>query len=441
MTNRDVADVFRTLADLLEIRGEPVFKVAAYRRAAESLAQLQEPVSAVRERGELEELPGVGKAIAQKIQDLLDTGTFRLLEEVRAEIPQGVAELLRVPEVGPKRARLLYTRLGVDSLDALRAAVSEGRLAGVGGLGPRGARSIAEGLAALQAPEERLPLGVARPVAMELAAALGHASTRARRVEVAGSIRRFKDLVGDINLVAASAEPGEVLDAFCSLPEVGEVLDRGADSCRVRLQNGMPASLRVSPEGAFGSLLQAATGSAAHNEHLSRLASGRTAPCATEEEAYASLGMQYVPPQMREDNGEVELALEGELPQAFDVTWLRGDLHMHSEWSDGTRTIEAMALAARERGYEYICITDHSQSLGVANGLSPARLEEQRREIDALNVRLAPFRVLQGVELEVRGDGSLDLPDEVLARLDVVTASVHSGLRKGREQVTRRGPR
>ncbi|MDP9383032.1 MAG: DNA polymerase/3'-5' exonuclease PolX [Chloroflexota bacterium] len=451
-SNREVAAVFRSLADLLEIRGEAPFKLTAYRRAAESIAQLPEPIAAVRSRHELEQLPGVGKAIAQKIEDLLDTGTFRLLDEVQAEIPPGVAELLQVPEVGPKRARLLYRELGIGSLEDLRTAVADGRLAGVGGLGPRGAQRIAEGLRALQAPDERIPLGVALPLAQELAALVRQASPYARRVEIAGSTRRFRDLVGNINLVAAADDGRRVLEAFCALPLVTKVLEANVHSCRVQLQNGYTAELCVAEDAAFGSLLQQATGSVAHNEHLVRLAAdrrvklsergfevdGRLVRCATEEQVYGFLGMQYVPPPMREDAGEVELALEGRLPDPFDVSWLQGDLHMHSDWSDGTRTIEAMALAARERGYEYICITDHSVSLGVAGGLSAERLARQREEIDALNHRLAPFRILQGVELEVRGDGSLDYPDEVLARLDVVTASVHSGLRKGREHVTSR---
>ena len=452
MTNPEVAAVFRRLADLLEIRGDPVYKVTAYRRASESILSLPEPVQAVRQRGELEAIPGVGKAIEQKIEDLLDTGSFKLLDEVRAELPAGLAELLAVPEIGPKRARLLYKELGVDGLDALRRALAEGRLDGVKGLGPRGAQRIAEGIRALPVADSRVPLGQARAAGQELIAALLARAPEIRRLELAGSARRFRETVADLNLAAASPDPAAVVEAFASLPSVARVESRTDGACRVVLQSGVGADLHVLPEESWGSLLLLRTGSAAHLARLGEVASGRglrlterglvggggLLPCPTEEGVYAALGMPYVPPPMREDTGEVELALRGELPPAFAVERLRGDLHTHSEWSDGTRTIREMATAARERGYEYLCVTDHSQSLGVANGLGPERLARQREEIGLVNRELAPFRVLQGVELEVRNDGSLDLPDEVLARLDIVVASVHSGLRQGRERVTPR---
>lgn len=452
MSNREIAHVFRLLADLLEIRGEAVFKLTAYRRAADTIAALPESVAAVRARGELHELPGVGKAIAQKIEDLLDAGTFRLLEEVRTEIPEGVADLLAVPEIGAKRARLLYQALGIDGLDALRDALADGRLAGLGGLGPRGAQRIAEGLDSLRPPDERVPLGVARELGLELVTLLRDAVPETIRIEIAGSTRRFRETVRNLDIVASAEHPGAVLDAFAALPAVARAEGRTEDSVRVVLHNGLPAMLTVGRPRAFGSLLQRATGSPAHNRRLEELAArkgarmtaqgfeirGQIAACAEEEEVYAFLGMQPVPPPMREDAGEIERALECSLPPPFTVEQLRGDLHMHTRWSDGARSVLEMAQAARARGYEYIGITDHSQSLGVANGLSPERLAQQRQEIDSANRELAPFRVLQGVELEVRGDGSMDLPDEVLAGLDLVVASVHSGLRRGRESVTGR---
>ncbi len=451
-SNSDIAATLRLLADLLEIRGEAVFKLAAYRRASESISRLPEPLRTVRDRGELGRITGVGKAIAQKIEDLLDTGSFKLLDEVRAEIPAGVAQLLQVPEVGPKRARQLHRELGIQSLDDLRLALADGRLAGMSGLGPRGAERIAEGLRSLQPPDERLVLGVALPLARELVTMLEHATRQGTRIEIAGSVRRFQDTVGDLNLVAASSDPQSVLESFATLPIAATVVARGETSCRVLLQNGTVAELQVGPQSSFGSLLQYFTGSREHNQRLDELAAqgrlsrtpigylreGELLPCESEEAVYSLLDLPYIPPPMREDRGEVELAREGQLPLAFDAEQLKGDLHTHTTWSDGTRSVLEMALAARERGYEYMCITDHSQSLGVANGLSPERLAQQRLEIDAANQELAPFRVLQGVEMEVRGDGSLDLPDDALARLDLVIASVHSGLRKGRAEVTSR---
>jgi DNA polymerase (family 10) len=452
-SNREIAAVFRRLADLLEIRGDPVYKTAAYRRAAESVAQLGGSVTEARQRGELQRIPGVGKAIAQKIEDLLDTGTFKLLDEVQAELPAGLAEVLAVPEVGPKRARLLYERLGVDSLAALRAATLEGRLQGVPGLGPRGAQRIAEGLGALPVPEERRPLGAARAAGLRLVEEL-LATGLADRVELAGCARRYRETVEGLDLVAAARRPAALLEAFAALPAVAS-LEATAEHARAgTLQDGTSVELRAVHPDRWGALLLTRTGSAAHVERLRTLATeqGLTldelglwagappelAPCAMEEQVYGRLGLRPVPPPMREGWGEVELALRGELPPAFEAERLRGDLHTHSTWSDGKRSILEMAEAARARGYEYLGVSDHSQSLGVANGLSPERLEAQRAEIEAVNAQLAPFRVLQGCEVEVRGDGSLDLPDEVLARLDLVTASVHSGLRQGRERVTAR---
>ncbi len=449
-SNRDVADTLRRLADLLEIRGEAVFKIAAYRRAAESIITVAEPISAVHARGELEQVPGVGKAIAQKVADLLNTGTFKLLDEVQAEIPPGVAALLRVPDVGPKRARLLYEQLGVQSIEDLQAALDSERLAATKGIGVTGARRIAEGLASLRPADSRLPLGRAVPLAAALCEQVRQLG--AAQVEIAGSVRRFADLVGDVNLVASSDDPKTLLDAFCSLPSVASVESRDDGACRVLLHDGAPVALVAGTQGELGSLLQYHTGSKQHNARLRAIARSRgieltprgfidgntTHRCSTEDEVYAYLGLQPIPPEMREDTGEIELAMEGKLPPPFLAAHLRGDLHMHTTWSDGTRTVREMALAALERGYEYICISDHSQSLGVANGLSAERLLQQRQEIDAVNAELRPFRVLQGAEMEVRGDGALDLPDEVLRSLDLVTASVHSGLRRGRESVTAR---
>lgn len=449
-SNRDVADTLRRLADLLEIRGEAVFKIAAYRRAAESIITVAEPISAVHARGELEQVPGVGKAIAQKVADLLNTGTFKLLDEVQAEIPPGVAALLRVPDVGPKRARLLYEQLGVQSIEDLQAALDSERLAATKGIGVTGARRIAEGLASLRPADSRLPLGRAVPLAAALCEQVRQLG--AAQVEIAGSVRRFADLVGDVNLVASSDDPETLLDAFCSLPSVASVESRDDGACRVLLHDGAPVALVAGTQCELGSLLQYHTGSKQHNARLRAIARSRgieltprgfidgntTHRCSTEDEVYAYLGLQPIPPEMREDTGEIELAMEGKLPPPFLAAHLRGDLHMHTTWSDGTRTVREMALAALERGYEYICISDHSQSLGVANGLSAERLLQQRQEIDAVNAELRPFRVLQGAEMEVRGDGALDLPDKVLRSLDLVTASVHSGLRRGRESVTAR---
>ncbi|HWE62896.1 MAG TPA: DNA polymerase/3'-5' exonuclease PolX [Chloroflexota bacterium] len=451
MTNAEAAATFRLLADLLAIRGESVFKVSAYRRAAESIAALPESLAAIRRRGALTEIPGVGREIAQKIDQLLETGTFPLLQQVQTQIPPGVAALLAVPGIGPKRALALYQTLGIDSLDALRAALAQGSLSAAG-VGAREAERIMAGLSSLQATDERLPLGLARDLGRDLIRQLVERAPAIRQIELAGSIRRMRETIGDLDLAAAADDPLAVVRQFLALPSVARVEMQGANRCRVVLQNGFPADLWVLPEPHWGSLLHHTTGNKYHDIRLRDLALARGAslseygitvgerliPCATEAEIYAFLDMQYMPPPMRENTGEIDLALRHVLPAVIEQAQIRGDLHMHTEWSDGTRGVRDMALAARDRGYAYICITDHSQGLAVANGLDAARLRAQRAQIEQVNQELAPFKVLQGVELEVRGDGSLDLPDDVLAALDLVIAAVHSGLRQDRQRLTER---
>jgi DNA polymerase (family X) len=451
MTNAEVAATFRRLADLLAIRGEDAYRVGAYRRAAASIGQTPESIAALRQRGGLQEIPGVGAEIAQKIADLLDTGSFRLLREVEAQVPPGVASLLSVPGIGPRRARALYQTLGIDSLDALRAALAEGRL-GAAGIGPREAERIAAGLTSLQATDERLPLATAQALGRDVLRQLTERVPTIRHIALAGSLRRMRETIGDLDIAAAAEDPAAVVAAFAALPAVARVELRGPTRCRVVLHNGVPADLWVLPERHWGSLLHHTTGNKYHDIRLRDLALSRGAslseygftigdrlvPCATEEDVYAFLTMQYIPPPLREDTGEIDLALRGALPAILQRDQVQGDLHAHTEWSDGHGSVREMALAARERGYAYVCITDHSQGLVVAHGLDPERLRAQRAEIDRVNAELAPFRVLHGVELEVRGDGTLDLPDDVLTTLDLVVAAVHSGLRQERERLTAR---
>ena len=452
LTNTELAHRFRRLADLLEIRGDPVFKVIAYRRAADSLAQQPESARALKERGELGAIPGVGKAIAQKIEDLFDTGTFKLWEEVVREIPPGVADLLQIPDVGPKRARQLYAELGVKGLDSLREAVEQGRLSEVSGLGSRGAQRIVEGLRSLQPPSALIPLGTAHPLALSLLAELEVQAGGLAHSSPAGGVRRRCEAVSDVAFVVAHSRPDSILSLLSTLPTVAEVEPTGERAAAARLHTGARVTLTVCEPRSFGAVLHHWTGS---REYITRLAAfasergyeltefgltsgGELETFEDERALYERLGMQYVPPTMREDADMVDAAAAGEVPVEIEVSMLHGDLHSHSTWSDGQHTIREMAKAARARGYEYLCVTDHSQSLGVANGLSPERLAAQRVEIEAVNQELAPFRLLQGVELEVRGDGSLDLPDETLAALDIVVASVHTGLRQERDRLTSR---
>lgn len=450
-SNAAIAEAFGLLADLLEIGGESAFRVRAYRRAAETLGEIPEPLAAIRDRGELKQVPGIGPAIASKIEDLLDTGHMRQLEEVKARVPEGVAGLLGVPHVGPKRAGRLFAELGVGGLADLRAALDDGRVDALLGAGE--ARRIAQGLARVEAGGDgRVPIGVASALARDLLSALRQAAPGIVRAEPAGSLRRGQETVGDLDLVAAAEQPEAVVAAFVALPGVDRVEGQGPTRARVILAGGMAADLWVLPPSHWGALLVHVTGDQHHDIRLRNLAidrggrlseygyaeGERLTPFATEEEVYAFFGMQPVPPPMRHDAGEVELALAGELPAVVARGDLRGDLHAHSEWSDGRGSLREMALAARDRGHAYLAITDHSRGLAVANGLDADRLRAQRREIDRINEELAPFRLLQGVELEVRADGALDLPDDVLAELDLVVAAVHTGLDQERGRLTGR---
>src|SRR5947209_10715151 len=324
LTNPEIAATFRLLADLLSIRGESVYRIGAYRRAAESIGGLSESVKAIKERGELEGIPGVGKDIALKIEQLLDTGSFTLLDEVRAQFPPGVASLLTVPGVGPKRARELYEGLGIDGLDALRAALADGRLAAAPGIGAAVAQRIEEGMGSIVVQDARLALGTARARGLELVRQLKERAPQIKQIELAGSARRFQDTIGDLDLVAAAEDPAPVIETYVGLPAVARVERRGENRCRVMLQDGLSADLWVLPEQHWGSLLLHVTGNKYHDIHLRDLAMGRGArlseygftvgdtliPCATEEEVYAFLNMQWIPPAMRQNSGEIERAMQ-----------------------------------------------------------------------------------------------------------------------------------
>lgn len=452
MTNAEIANQLRNLGALLEIGGEPGFRTAAYRKAAEQIEALAESLSEIRAKGELENIPGVGKAISEKIGSLLDTGHMKALDEITEKIPLSVIELLSVPDVGPKRAALLFESGGITSLVALREAATSGALANIPGLTEKAAAKLTATLATMAEPDTRMPLPMARRLGLDLIQHLRAAYSGIEKIELGGSVRRFKETVGDLDIVAAGKDPKAMVAAFSTLPLVARVEMLGENRCRVQMQSGQSADLRVVPGEQWGSLLHHFTGSRLHNMKLRERSldlgwsmseygfrkGEELVSFSTEEELFAFLGMDFIPPPMREEAGEIELAAKHQLPKVVGIDGLRGDLHMHSTWSDGVNSTEEMARAAIARCYEYICLTDHSRGLGIANGLDAERLMQQRVEIDHVNTLVAPFRVLQGVEVEVMNDGSLDLADDVLAKLDLVIASVHSGTRRGKESTTMR---
>lgn len=453
MTNREIAEIFSSIGDIMDILGENRFKVLAYRRAAENIMSLGQDLRSFWRAGTLQEISGIGQAIAEKIDELFSTGRLEFYERLQEQVPAGVVSLLQIPDVGPKTVKLLWEELGVQSVTELEAAARAGRLRTLRGLGARSEAKILAGIEILNRRSDRISLGTAWPVAAELLEGVRTTCSEVQEVAVAGSLRRMRATIGDIDLLAASEVPASVMRAFVALPAVAEVILSGPTKTSVRLHNGLQADLRVLEPDRWGTALQYFSGSQAHNVRLRELAvkrglslseysfkreDGGEILCRDEAQVYETLGLPWIPPELREDQGEIQAALAGELPDLVEREAIRGDLHVHTDWSDGTSTLAEMAEAARELGYEYLVISDHSQSLGIARGLTAERQREQRAEIDALNERWNDFRLLQGCELEIKADGSLDLPDDVLARLDLVVASLHTSQRQDREQITRR---
>jgi DNA polymerase (family 10) len=453
MRNAEVAQLLNEIADLLELKGDDPYRIAAYREAARQIENLTEDIVEVWRAGRLDEIPRVGPSIAAKIAEYLETGRLRYLEELRQQVAPGLVELMQVPGVGPRRARLFYEKLGITSIRQLEEAARQHQLCKLPGVREKTEENIRRELERLQARTRRLPLGVALPVAERVIALLkDHPAVR--RIDAAGSLRRMRETIGDIDILVASDRPLEVIEAFTHLPIVREVLAKGPAKASVLIEGNFQVDLRVIDPASYGAALQYFTGSKEHNIALRELAirrgwklneyglfdeaTGRRLAGETEEEIYRMLGLVWIPPELRENRGEIEAAMRGELPALVELRDIQGDLHLHTNWSDGTATLEAMAEAARARGYAYIAVTDHSATLGVAGGLSVESLREQWAEIDRLNERLRPFRILKGAEVDILADGSLGYPDEVLAQLEYVAVSVHSGFHQSRERMTQR---
>jgi DNA polymerase (family X) len=438
--NGELADQLDLLADLSEILGEDSFRVIAYRRAATRIRETPGPVAELALEGRAKDLPGIGKTIEGKVVEAIEQGEIIALKNRRERVPEGVVDFLRLPGVGPKTAARIWSQLGITTLDGLQAAAEEGRLQELSGLGRRSAENILKALAAGAAEkkprEDRALLGLALPAVTAVVEALSeHPASLA--VSEAGSARRRKETVRDLDLIATSSAPAELIEAFCEGPWVSEVLARGDTKATVAGHQGLRFDLRVVPPDCFGNVLQHFTGSKDHNIFLREDAQRRglsiseygvkveeteeVVTHATEEELYEFLGYAFIPPELRENGGELAAARARELPRLVELCDLQGEMHCHSNWSsDGQNSIEEMARTAKERGYRFLCLTDHSHYL------REGRLEAQWREIEEVNERLKPFRVLRGIEVNIRADGSLDVEDDVLAGLDWVIASLHT---------------
>ncbi len=462
LNNREIADIFDRIAEMLQIKGETIFRVMGYRNAADQIRELPRDLRVIAAAGELETIPNVGKIIAEKITEMLDTGELRFYNTLAQEIPPGVVDILHINGVGPKKAKMFWQEAGITSVEALETAARAGKLRDLAGMGTKSETKIIEGIESYKrrAADTRIRLGDALPIAESLLSRL-MALPGALKGEIAGSLRRGRPTIGDVDLLIASNDPQPIMDAFVAFEEVARILGHGATKSSVELHTGLQVDLRILAPERWGTALQYFSGSQAHNIHIREIALARgfslnehaltpvdasgtptgadAILCAEESAVYEHIGLQWVAPELREDQGEVEAAQTRTLPTLLRLEDMRADLHMHTVWSDGKMTIREMAEAARARGRQWIVITDHSRSATIANGLSIERLLAQREEIHAVDAEFAPdFRVFHGSEVEIKANGELDFPDDILAGLDFVVASLHVGLRQPREQVTER---
>ena len=454
-SNEEIAQLFENLGAMLEMKGDSVFKIRAYQRAARAIGELSFPLAqAVNDGQKLTGIPGIGKAISDKIHELVTTGQVRTYERTRAELPEGALDLLAIPGIGPKTAMLIGTQLGIGTVEGVEQAAQDGRLASLPRMGQKAADGILRHIrASHNMSSDRTPIGDALPAAESVISALRQQDPGLTLLSPAGSLRRWEETIGDIDLVAITPQPEELGRCLAGLPVVRDVLVNGPRKTSVVVEAGLQIDLRTGESESIGAMLQYFTGSQQHNIRLRDFAnrmglslneygiteidSGKVETFAEEESFYARLGLPWIPPELRTGMWELDAAQQDCLPQLIEAKHLRGDLHLHSEWSDGSDPIETMVETVASLGYEYMALTDHSQGLGVANGLTPERLAAQCEVLRQLQDNHG-ICILAGSEVDIRADGRMDFPDEVLAELDVVVASVHNAMSQDRETMTRR---
>lgn len=459
MTNTQIAQAFQKIADLLSLQEENPFRIRAYERAAQTIAVLSEDLEMIHKRKGREGLlglPGIGKDLADKIEEMIQTGTIAFLAELSKAVPPGVVAMTQIEGLGPKKTKLLWSKFGVESIEALEKLLASDTLLSEKGWGKKSIENILKGIAALRAHGERLALPVAMELAEELLSAL-EKSKLCTKISLAGSIRRRKETIGDIDILASSNSPAKLMDLFCALPQVERVLAKGATKASVHLHAGVDADLRVVEEKVFGAALHYFTGSKDHNVHLRRIGiskgltiseygvyegsakeKGKLLASRTEEDIYRSVGLPYIEPELREDRGEIEAALGGNLPRLIEEKDIRGDLHMHSDFSDGSASMSEMARAAKEKGYSYIAITDHASPMGMVKGVKEDNIDHYLAMIEEARKEVPGIEIFAGAEVDILEDGSLYLPDEVLAKLDWVIASIHGHFKMSEAAMTKR---
>ncbi len=451
--NRDVARILYEMADLLELHAENRFKIIAYGKAARAIESLKEDIEQVCKQGRLDSIPGVGTAIAQKVEEYLRTGKIQAHQDLLKDTPPGLAELLQISGLGPKTIFLLHDKLNISNLDELEKAAREHRIRRLPRMGPTSEKNILKAIERYRKRSNRILLSVAESTVNEILSYL-QGMQGLENITAAGSYRRAKETVGDIDILATASRPEEIIAAFVRMPMVDEVLGRGPTKASIIVRETIQVDLRIVEHRSYGTVLQYFTGSKEHNVHLrqvalergyslseyslKRLSDGQDLFFKKEEDVYAALGMQYIPPELREDTGEIEAALQGWLPELVRLEDIKGDLHVHSKWSDGRGSIEEMAKAAQSLGYEYIAVSDHSPSVGIAGGLTPEQLDQKIEAVAAINETLEGFTILMGTEVDIRADGKLDYPNELLAKCDVVVASVHMAQQQKERAITGR---
>lgn len=453
MRNFEIAAIFNEIADLLEIKNENPFRIRAYRKAAQNIESLTQDIEDIAKQDALEEIPGIGKDLAGKIKETIATGKLKYYEKLKKQIPAVILEMMSIPSIGPKTAKLLYDKFKMKSIDQLERLAKAHKICGLPGIKEKTEENILRGIALFRKGKERMPLGVALPIATEIINKL-KALPEIDKINYAGSLRRMKETIRDIDILVTSNKPERIMETFVSLPRVKEVLAHGETKSSVFLKDGIQVDIRVVEPECFGAALLYFTGSKAHNIHLRKMAnemgykiseygifkqkSDRRVAGKEECDVYKVLGLTYIPPELREDTGEIEIAKEKKLPPLVEIKDILGDFHVHSKWSDGAHSFEELAEAAKKRGYQYIAITDHTKSLPIAGGLEEGELKKQIKEIRKINKKLKGIALLASAEMDILSDGRLDISDDLLAQLDIVVAAIHSGFKQSKEQLTKR---
>ncbi|MEK6589913.1 MAG: DNA polymerase/3'-5' exonuclease PolX [Nitrospinota bacterium] len=451
MKNLEIAQIFDRMADILEFKGENRFKVNAYRRASRVIGSIADDIEDLYREGRLMEIPGVGSGIAEKIAEYLDTGKMGKYEEALEGVGEGLIRLIEIPGIGPSTLRMVYEELGIKDIQGLEKAATEEKLRELKGMGEKKEENILRGIRLFKESQKRIPIGIALPLVKEIIDSLKK-KTGLEEIEPAGSLRRMKETVGDIDILATGSHGREIISSFVALPLVKEVLASGETKGSIIAEGNVQVDLRVVERGSFGAALQYFTGSKLHNIHLREMAKklglkiseygifrgDKKIGGEREEEIYSALGLDWIPPELREDRGEIEAARDKNLPHLVSIGDIKGDFHVHTNWSDGSDSIEDMVKKAKEIGYEYIAITDHSKSTKIANGLTEERLSRQIKEIRELSKKIKGIKVLAGTEMDIRTDGTLDFPDRLLKELDIVVAAIHIGFKEDEETITGR---